>query len=449
MERPTRIRWSLLGLLFFISFVTYLDRINIAVAGKLMSDAFGLTDLQFGTIFSAFVVGYALFQVPAGWVGDRFGHKRTLVFSLILWSGFTALTPWAGRGFLVSMVGVVPAIWIVRFLIGLGEAASYPSSNALVGRWFPSKERGLATGTIFAGLGLGTTLTPPFVAWLMVTFGWEVSFYVCGLLGLVLAAVLFLYLTERPEDHSRINEAELQYILSGRETPAQAASGTVRQPTPWKKILSDRNVWLLFISYMCTGYTVYLYFAWFYRYLIDARGFDMVQGSFFGALPFLLMTFSAPFGGWLSDRLSPRLGKTKARRLIVFCAKLPCLPLIYLGATAQDNTMAVLWLSFALGLSFLGANCYWTTAIELLPAHAGTVSATMTMGINVAGMFAPVLTPLIKDQYGWTAAWVVAGAFTMVGGLFWIFIQPEKKIALEPAYPGSPDSSVVDGDPTR
>lgn len=145
MERPTRIRWSLLGLLFFISFVTYLDRINIAVAGKLMSEAFGLTDLQFGTIFSAFVVGYALFQVPAGWVGDRFGHKRTLVFSLILWSCFTALTPWAGRGFLVSMVGVVPAIWIVRFLIGLGEAASYPSSNALVGRWFPSKERGLAT----------------------------------------------------------------------------------------------------------------------------------------------------------------------------------------------------------------------------------------------------------------------------------------------------------------
>jgi len=92
--------------------------------------------------------------------------------------------------------------------------------------------------------------------------------------------------------------------------------------------------------------------------------------------------------------------------------------------------MAVLWLSFALGLSFLGANCYWTTAIELLPAHAGTVSAIMTMGINVAGMFAPVLTPLIKDQYGWTAAWVVAGAFTMVGGLLWIFIQPEKKIRI-------------------
>ena len=431
MERPTRIRWSLLGLLFFISFVTYLDRINIAVAGKLMSEAFGLTDLQFGTIFSAFVVGYALFQVPAGWVGDRFGHKRTLVFSLILWSFFTALTPWAGRGFLVSMVGVVPAIWIVRFLIGLGEAASYPSSNALVGRWFPSKERGLATGTIFAGLGLGTTLTPPFVAWLMVSLGWEISFYVCGLLGLVLAAVLFFYLTERPEDHSHINEAELQYILSGRETPAQTASGTAPQATPWKKILSDRNVWLLFISYMCTGYTVYLYFAWFYRYLIDERGFDIVQGSFFGALPFLLMTFSAPFGGWLSDRLSLRLGKTTARRLIVFCAKLPCLPLVYLGATAQDNTMSVIFLSLAFGLSFLGANCYWTTAIELLPAHAGTVAATMIMGINVAGIFAPVLTPLIKDQYGWTAAWVVAGAFTMVGGLLWIFIQPEKKISEE------------------
>ena len=433
MERPTRIRWNLLALLFCISVVTYLDRINIAVAGQMMSKAYGLTDLEFGTIFSAFVLGYVLFQVPAGWVGDQLGHKRTLVVSLFVWSLFTALTPWAGSGFLVPMVGLVPAIWIVRFLIGFGEAASYPCSNALVSRWFPSKERGLATGTIFAGLGLGTSITPPAVAWLMVSYGWETSFYVCGVIGIVLAVVLLLFLTERPEEHPRISDVELQHILAGREAQAAKPSGgAFSRDTPWRKILGDSNVWLLFISYMFTGYTVYLYFAWFYRYLVDARGLEIVQGSLLGALPFLAMTISSPLGGWLSDTLSQRLGKTFARRLIVMCAKLPCLPLLYLGATAESDYVSVFWLSIALGLSFLGANCYWTTAIELLPSHAGTVAACMTMGVNAAGIFAPVLTPLIKDQYGWTVAWCVGGAFTMVGGLLWIFVQPEKKI-------GSPD----------
>ncbi|MEE2821894.1 MAG: MFS transporter [Acidobacteriota bacterium] len=423
MKKRTRIRWNLLALLFAISVVTYLDRINIAVAGQLMSETFGLTDLEFGTIFSAFVVGYVLSQVPAGWIGDRLGHKSTLVLGLIIWSFFTLLTPWAGRGFLVPLVGLVPAIWIVRFLIGCGEAASYPCSNALVGRWFPSRERGLATGTIFAGLGLGATITPPFIAWLMVSFGWETSFYVCGAIGLVLSLVLVLHLTERPEEHSQISDVELQHILTGRENLTRRSRGT-----PWRQILSDLNVWLLFISYMCTGYTVYLYFSWFYRYLISVRGLEIVQGSLLGALPFLVMTISSPLGGWLSDRLSLRLGKTTARRLIVMCAKLPCLPLLYLGASTEDNYMAVFWFSLAFGLSFLGANCYWTTAIELLPAHAGTVSACMTMGVNAAGIFAPVLTPLIKDQYGWTVAWSVGGAFTVIGGLLWIFVRPEKKI---------------------
>ena len=122
MNRHTHVRWGILGLLFLISVVTFLDRINIAVAGKQMSESLGLSDLEFGAIFSAFVVGYALFQVPGGWLGDRLGHKKVLVTALLLWSIFTALTPLAAVSPLVALVGVVPALCLVRFLIGFAES---------------------------------------------------------------------------------------------------------------------------------------------------------------------------------------------------------------------------------------------------------------------------------------------------------------------------------------
>jgi MFS transporter, ACS family, glucarate transporter len=172
----SRSRWRVLALLFAVSVVTYLDRINISVAGRPMSLEFGLSDLEFGAIFSAFVLGYAIFQVPGGWLGDRFGYKRTIMGALIWWSAFTLLMPWAGSGWLAGAAGTVPALWMVRFLIGVGEAAAYPCATALIGRWFPAAERGLANGIFFAGVGVGSTLTPPLVAWLMVTFSWQVSF---------------------------------------------------------------------------------------------------------------------------------------------------------------------------------------------------------------------------------------------------------------------------------
>ncbi len=310
MKGPTQIRWQILGLLFLISVVTYLDRINISVAGKQMSEELGLTDLEFGTIFSAFVLGYALFQIPGGWLGDRFGYKKVLVSALILWSLFTALTPLAPASPLVSLLGVVGAICLVRFLIGLSESVSYPCSTALAGKWFPPQERGRAIGTIFAGLGVGAALTSPIVAWLVVSYSWQISFYLCALVGILLGLVLVFSLTEWPQQHPRISESELEYIRAGRsaETPASSAAAPART-TPWMKILTNRDVMLLFASYICIGYTVYIYFAWFYRYLTDERGFDALTASYFAIFPFLAMTVTAPLGGWLTDRLMLRVGQ--------------------------------------------------------------------------------------------------------------------------------------------
>lgn len=419
----TQVRWVVLGYLFLISVVTYLDRINIAVAGEPMSEALGLSDVEFGTIFSAFVLGYALFQVPGGWLGDRFGHKKILTFVLIWWSFFTALTPWAGRGFLVSLVGLLPALCILRFLVGVGEAAAYPCANALAGHWFPVQERGRATGVIFSGIGVGSTVTPPFIAWLMLSFSWEISFYVCGVIGIVLGLFFVSYVTEWPQEHSHVSSAELQYIREPTEDKNSLPPGEREKRESWRRLLSARNVWLLALSYGLVGYTVYIYFAWFYRYLIDDRGLDTMVASLFAVFPFLGMAVGSPLGGWLSDYLIPRLGKTKARRTIAMAGLLPGLPLIFLAATVGNDYLAVFCFSLAFGLLTSTISCYWATAIEILPTRAGTAAAIMNMGMNLVGAISPILTPLIKDQYGWVTAWTVAGLFSLGAGLLWKFIE--------------------------
>lgn len=422
MEERSRTRWVILGLLFLISVVNFLDRTNITVAGKPMSETYRLNDLEFGAIYSAFVLGSALFQIPWGWLGDRIGHKKVLTYSLILWSVFTALTPWAGSGFLAPLLGVVPAICVVRFVIGMGEAATFPCANALVGKWFPSAEKARGTSLIFSGIGVGTAVTPPFIAWLMVAFSWQISFYVCAVIGLVLGAIFLAYATELPSEHPGISKAEVAYIEAGSKKSATAAAGPASKTNPWPSIVTNRGVWLLFFSYTFNGYTLFVFFSWFYRYVTDGRGFTPLHGSLLAAFPFLGMMCSAPLGGCLIDRLIPRLGKARARRVVVMTGLLPCLPLVTVGSLAQDNYVSIAALSLAFGLLNLCAGGYWSTAIEILPAHSGTVSAIMNMGTSLSGMLSPVLTPWIKAHYGWPAAWIVTGFCSLMAGLMWKFM---------------------------
>lgn len=423
MKERSRVRWAILGLLFLISVVNFIDRTNITVAGKPMSEAYRLSDLEFGTIYSAFVLGSALFQIPWGWLGDRIGHKKVLTWSLFLWSGFTALTPWAGSGFLAPLIGVVPAICLVRFVIGMGEAATFPCANAMVGKWFPSVERARGTSVIFSGIGVGAAVTPPFIAWLMVAFSWQTSFYVCALLGLALGVVFLAYATETPPEHPRISRSELACISAGSPAPAHARGAAGGGTNPWPAIAANRDVWLLFFSYTFNGYTLFVFFSWFYRYVTDGRGFAPLHGSLLAALPFLGMMIGAPLGGWMIDRLIPRLGKARARRVIVMTGLLSCLPLVTIGSLAGNNYVSITALSLCFGLLNIGAGGYWSTAIEILPAHSGTVAAIMNMGTSLAGMLSPVMTPWIKARYGWPAAWIIGGFCSLAAGLMWKFMS--------------------------
>jgi MFS transporter, ACS family, glucarate transporter len=154
-------RLRLLGFLVLISLVTYLDRVNISIAAAPISKEFGFGQVQLGTIFSAFLIGYMLFQIPGGWLGDRFGHGTIIVLALLWWSAFTALTALGGTPTVVAVFGVLPGFWLLRFLIGIGEAATYPCANGLVADWFSPRQRALAAGVMLAGVGAGSAFAPP------------------------------------------------------------------------------------------------------------------------------------------------------------------------------------------------------------------------------------------------------------------------------------------------
>src|SRR5216684_2573310 len=186
--RTSNVRWFLIFWLFTLSAVSYLDRVNISIAGGSIAEAYHLNDVQLGKVFSAMLVGYALFQTVGGRLADRYGPRRVLAGGVAWWGIFTALTALVPA----NIAGTLPLFVGVRFLLGAGEAVIYPSANQFIARWIPTTERGTANGWIFAGVGAGAGLTPPLITYLMVHYGWRSSFWVCAAIGLVAGAVWFI-----------------------------------------------------------------------------------------------------------------------------------------------------------------------------------------------------------------------------------------------------------------
>src|SRR2546422_6698188 len=218
-----------MGVLIFI------ERVNISIAAKYIMPEYGLSDLQMGWIFSAFVLGYAIMQIPGGWLGDQFGPRRVLTCAILWWSGFTAVTALAEELFLASLLGVVGSFVVVRVLIGIGEAGGPPNYNRVVANWIAPQERGLALGITSSGSALGAALPPPLIVWIMVTLGWRAAFYLAGGVGIFLALLCYWFATDRPADHSWVNAAELRHITQGL-APATAQSRSFG-PIPWKALL--------------------------------------------------------------------------------------------------------------------------------------------------------------------------------------------------------------------
>ena len=298
---PTRIRWILVVCITVMVAIFFVDRVNISICGQSIAHNFHLTNVQLGKIFGAFFLGYAIFQIPAGWIVDRLGPRKVLGLGALWWAVFTTLT----ASFPVGFAQAFLIMWFVRFSLGLGESVVFPTSNRWVANWIPTSERGLANGLIFAGVGAGSAFAPPLVRYTMANLGWRAAFWGCGLVGLLVAVGWYWMARDYPDQHPWVNDAERKLIHQG--LPQSHPLGLPK--LSWGTMLGSRDVWALTISYFCFGYTPGIYFTWFFIYLTQVRGVNLRTASYYTMLPFLAMSLGSAVGGWIADVVCRRFGR--------------------------------------------------------------------------------------------------------------------------------------------
>ena len=283
--------------------VTYIDRLNLGIVAKSILEEYHFTTQSMGWILGAFSLGYAIFHVPGGWLADRYGPGRVLAGAILWFSVFTALTAIAPGLPVVNWLGSAWAFAIVRFAMGLGEAAALPVGNKMMAYWLGERELAFGTSIFLAGVGAGGILAPFFISWLIRYWGWRASFFVSGIVGVGLAVVCYTYVTSRPEEHPKVNAAELALIHGARELHHERTPSTARvSKVPWRKILGSRSTWGLMVSHFCLVYPVYIFFTWFFVCVMKARGMTITKASFWASAPFVANLFMVPLWGWFSDR---------------------------------------------------------------------------------------------------------------------------------------------------
>lgn len=415
-QKRTNFRWSLAIFAMLMTFMSYIDRINLAVTTPAIMKELHFTKVQIGTFQTVFFVCYALFQIPSGTLTEFFGHRRIVPLALTWWSIFTSLTA-VCRSF---------STWIiVRALFGMGEAPIYPGLNAAFSYWFPRRERGRAVGMLVMGAKFGPAVGIPAATLIMLRWGWRSVFVIFGALGVVIAIAYYVLLRTHPRESRFVNEAELEYIADGQ---AEIPVATKTMP-PWKDLLRSGQVWAVGAQFAVADYIQYVFIAWLPVYLLEAHHFSLKQMGFAAALPELGFAFGTIACGILSDYLIGRgLVGSKSRAWFAGSGLLFCGIGLSLTAIAADKWTTLVGLTLSLMALGFTMNSSWTSCTDLAGKFSGTVSGWMNFWGNIVGGAAPMITAWIATQYGWQAAIFATASTGLIGAVCWFFVKPHKPL---------------------
>jgi len=414
--RPTGVRHRVLWLAVIVYMITYMDRVCISHAATEIRREYGFDAVTLGWIFSGFNLSYALFQIPGGWLGDRFGPRRVLAAIVLWWSAFTAAT---------SLALGMWSMYVVRFLFGMGEAGAFPTATRALSFWLPASERGFAQGITHSGARLGAALTPPIAVALIANFGWRSVFYVFGLIGALWAAFWLWYYRDRPEQHGSVNEAELAIIREG----AKAQPLSERVQVPWGQILRSGNLRLICAMYFCYAYSLWIYLSWFPTYLQEARGFTLKQMGFWHMVPLIAATIGDTVGGWLSDHLARRDGNLRfARRAVAIAGFTLGAACIIPATLTEDRYASIAFTTAALFFLELTVGVSWAVAMDVGPEYAGSVSGVMNMCGNLGGWLASIAIGYMVQYVNWETPFLVASGLCLLGALFYLRIDPNERV---------------------
>lgn len=436
-KRRLRVRYFLGFWLFVLSGVAFLDRTNITIAGLQISRQYGLTNQTLGWIFSAFLIGYAGLQIPAGWLSSRSGPRKVLTIGVLLWgvtTAATALLPAHIQHAVLLLIGL-------RLVLGGSESVIYPAANQFVARWVPLKERGVINGLIFAGVGAGSGLTPPLLNWLITNYTWRAAFWFSAALGFVAALVWWKFARDTPEEHPAISTSELLEIREGLSALAVSPEKPV---ISWRAIFSRRDLLALIASYFSFGYISWIFFSWFFLYMAQVRGFDLKSSADYAMLPFLSMTVCCLIGGAVSDRITRRWGLRAGRCGLASVALLATAFFLLLGSQVHSPRLAGLILAGGAGVLYISQSSFWSVAVDIADTNSGVFSSIVNMGGQIGGAVTASLTPWIAQRYGWTTSFAIAAALAVSSALCWMTVHPDRPLVLEPQRPDRADSRFQD-----
>jgi ACS family glucarate transporter-like MFS transporter len=422
------IRYLLVLWVLVLSTIAFIDRTNISIAGVEIGKEFHIDNSHLGWIFSAFLVGYASFQIPGGVLIKHFGPRRVLTFFVFFWGVFTVLTTLVPPG----MRGAIWVLFAVRVALGASSSVMYPSANHFVERWFPTQERGKANGIVFGGVGLGSAITPPLLTSLILLYGWHDAFWFCAIIGLLAAAVWYVVARDAPEQHPWVSSEELAMIAAGRgDTEHEAANEDVKAKTgvPWMKILGSKEVLALMGSYFTYGYISWIFFSWFYIYLAQVRGLSLKTSAVYSIFPFIAMTVGSLAGGAASDWLAHHWSARVGRCYLPAIALLMTGVFLLVGSRSQDAVTATAVLACGAGSLYVSQSCFWSVTADFAGQFAGVVSSTVNMSCQIGAAVTASLTPLIAAHFGWQASFLTATLLAVLGASAWLVVNPHARLA--------------------
>ena len=423
--RPTAIRWRILSWIVVASIVAYILRYNLSVAGPVMMHDLGLSETQLGLILGAFAWSYGLFQIPGGMLGERFGPRRLLAVAFVAWFATTALMALIPRGWPVA--ASVALLFTLRAAQGIVQAPVFPVSCGSLFAWLPSRTWALANSLSTAGTTVGAALAGPGITWLVLTVGWRQSFFIAAPLGLVLAAIWWRDYRDDPATHRGVNAGELRIIREDRASPSHV------EPMKWTRLLADRDLLFVTLSYFCANYVFYLFFNWFFYYLTEIRHVPPTLGGYFMAAQWMVGAVAAVAGGVACDRLSLRYGPRVGCRATAVSAMILSAPLLVAGTLATGPALSVGLLSLSFACVQFADGTYWAATMRIAGRQSQSATGMLNTGGNIAGGIGAVLVPALAGAVGWTAAVASGAIFALVAAALWLGIRPD--VALESRAP--------------
>jgi sugar phosphate permease len=416
---PTRVRHLVLGLTVAAYLITYMDRVNISSAVPVIQKELGYSTITMGWILSSFRWGYALFQIPGGWLGDRIGPRRALALIVTWWSIFTSAT---------ALSWSATSMAAFRFFFGVGEAGAFPIATRSLSHWILPGGRGFAQGITHAGSRVGAALTPAIVVLLIASYGWRMPFFAFGAVGLLWAAVWYWYYRDTPAEHAAVNSAERDLLVS--------SIGGGRAPrvrsVPWGRILGSSTLWTLSLMYFCYAYCISVYLDWFPKYLHDHRGFDLKHMGIYASLPLFAGTGGALIGGWLSDHWARRSGDLKtARRSVAVAGFLLAAGAILPATFTASATVSVWYTCLAVFGLETTVGVSWAIPLDIGGDYAGSVSSVMNTCGNIGGAVSATVLGYIVQSYGWNVPFVVASALCVTAAALFGGIDATRKIRMD------------------